>query len=121
MYHQWFYYTLNISPLFLLKQKKKVEESQASQAKKNLPEKEVVKKDLEKKDEELSVSLLKIQIGHIRKAWKHPSADRCGDCTHKLKMPLAILRVVLHMSDGFICCIQSVKSMKNRIVVLMDL
>ncbi|XP_042014537.1 aminoacyl tRNA synthase complex-interacting multifunctional protein 1-like [Salvia splendens] len=49
---------------------KKVEESQASQVKKKLPEKEV-----EKKDEELSVSLLKIQIGHIRKAWKHPSAD----------------------------------------------
>ncbi|KAH6820552.1 Nucleic acid-binding [Perilla frutescens var. hirtella] len=50
--------------------KKKVEESQASQEKKKLPE-----KDSEKKDEELSVSLLKIQIGHIRKAWKHPSAD----------------------------------------------
>ncbi|KAL1542054.1 aminoacyl tRNA synthase complex-interacting multifunctional protein 1-like [Salvia divinorum] len=49
---------------------KKVEESQASQVKKKLPEKE-----LEKKDEELSVSLLKIQIGHICKAWKHPSAD----------------------------------------------
>lgn len=50
--------------------KKKVEESQASQEKKKLPE-----KDTEKKDEELSVSLLKIQVGHIRKAWKHPSAD----------------------------------------------
>ncbi|XP_047983559.1 aminoacyl tRNA synthase complex-interacting multifunctional protein 1-like [Salvia hispanica] len=48
---------------------KKVEESQASQVKKKLPKKEV-----EKKDEELSVSLLKIRIGHIRKAWKHPSA-----------------------------------------------
>ncbi|XP_057778442.1 uncharacterized protein LOC130997208 [Salvia miltiorrhiza] len=49
---------------------KKIEESQTSEAKKKLPEKVV-----EKKDEELSVSLLKIQIGHIRKAWKHPSAD----------------------------------------------
>lgn len=56
---------------FTKKQKKKVEESQASQEKKKIPE-----KDTEKKDEELSVSLLKIQIGQIRKAWKHPSADR---------------------------------------------
>lgn len=57
------------------KHKKKVEENQGSQAKKKLPEKDAEKK-VEKKDEELSVSLLKIQIGHIRKAWKHPSADR---------------------------------------------
>lgn len=28
------------------------------------------------KDKELSVSLLNIQVGLIRKAWKHPSADR---------------------------------------------
>ncbi|KAL0341198.1 UNVERIFIED_CONTAM: hypothetical protein Sradi_4636600 [Sesamum radiatum] len=53
-------------------QKKKVEGvTQATADKKKRPEKEV-----DKKDEELSVSLLKIQIGHIRKAWKHPSADR---------------------------------------------
>ncbi|KAI3458469.1 hypothetical protein Pfo_015132 [Paulownia fortunei] len=51
-------------------QKKKVEESQASAEKKKPPEKEA-----DNKDEELSVSLLKIQIGHIRKAWKHPSAE----------------------------------------------
>ncbi|KAI3470967.1 hypothetical protein Pfo_027630 [Paulownia fortunei] len=52
-------------------QKKKVEgATQATADKKKPPEKEV-----DKKDEELSVSLLKIQIGHIRKAWKHPSAD----------------------------------------------
>ena len=28
------------------------------------------------KETELSVSLLNIQVGLIRKAWKHPSADR---------------------------------------------
>lgn len=28
------------------------------------------------KDKELSVSLLNIQVGLIRKSWKHPSADR---------------------------------------------
>jgi len=31
------------------------------------------------KDKEVSVSLLNIQVGLIRKAWKHPSADRYGD------------------------------------------
>ncbi|GFP89376.1 probable methionine--tRNA ligase [Phtheirospermum japonicum] len=51
-------------------QKKKVEESQATAEKKKPLEKEA-----DKKDEELSVSLLKIQIGYICKAWKHPSAD----------------------------------------------
>ncbi|KAL6541662.1 hypothetical protein OROGR_011148 [Orobanche gracilis] len=50
-------------------QKKKVEESQATTEKKKPLEKAADSK------EELSVSLLKIQIGHIRKAWKHPSAD----------------------------------------------
>ncbi|KZV34914.1 aminoacyl tRNA synthase complex-interacting multifunctional protein 1 [Dorcoceras hygrometricum] len=53
--------------------------SQATPDKKKLPEKELQKarqpEEVEKKDEELSVSLLKIQIGLIRKAWKHPSAD----------------------------------------------
>lgn len=42
-------------------------------AEKKMPEKAAV----EEKDKELSVSLLKIQVGLIRKAWKHPSADRC--------------------------------------------
>ncbi|RAL51332.1 hypothetical protein DM860_010834 [Cuscuta australis] len=32
-------------------------------------------KEVDEKDKDISVSLLKIQIGHIRKAWKHPSAD----------------------------------------------
>lgn len=42
-------------------------------AEKKMPEKAAV----EDKDKELSVSLLRIQVGLIRKAWKHPSADRC--------------------------------------------
>ncbi|KAL7107551.1 hypothetical protein ACP275_06G061600 [Erythranthe tilingii] len=50
--------------------KKKVEEGQAKTEKKKPAEKE---KD--NKDEELSVSLLRIQIGRIRSARKHPSAD----------------------------------------------
>ncbi|KAL1542053.1 aminoacyl tRNA synthase complex-interacting multifunctional protein 1-like [Salvia divinorum] len=40
-----------------------------------VPHKKLPEKEVEKKDEELSISLLKIQIGHIRRAWKHPSAD----------------------------------------------
>ncbi|KAL0452647.1 UNVERIFIED_CONTAM: putative methionine--tRNA ligase [Sesamum latifolium] len=69
------FYLVNYGLILLLssskKQKKKVEgATQATADKKKQPEKEV-----DKKDEELSVSLLKIQIGHIRKAWKHPSAD----------------------------------------------
>ncbi|KAL2558423.1 Nucleic acid-binding [Forsythia ovata] len=55
-----------------LKEKKPADTKKKAEAldKKKLPEKEV-----DKKEEELSVSLLKIQIGLIRKAWKHPSAD----------------------------------------------
>jgi aminoacyl tRNA synthase complex-interacting multifunctional protein 1 len=33
-------------------------------------------KEVAEKETELSVSLLNIQVGLIRKAWKHPSADR---------------------------------------------
>lgn len=33
-------------------------------------------KEVAEKENELSVSLLNIQVGLIRKAWKHPSADR---------------------------------------------
>lgn len=40
-------------------------------APKKMPEKAAA----EEKDKELCVSLLKIQVGLIRKAWKHPSAD----------------------------------------------
>jgi len=33
-------------------------------------------KEVSEKENEVSVSLLNIQVGLIRKAWKHPSADR---------------------------------------------
>ncbi|MBA0600228.1 hypothetical protein Gorai_006423, partial [Gossypium raimondii] len=42
-----------------------------------VPEKKAPEKEASDKDKELSVSLLNIQVGLIRKAWKHPSADRC--------------------------------------------
>ncbi|CAN4101373.1 unnamed protein product [Withania somnifera] len=38
-------------------------------AEKKFPEK------VDEKDKDISVSLLKLQVGHIKKAWKHPSAD----------------------------------------------
>ncbi|XP_068645062.1 tRNA-aminoacylation cofactor arc1 isoform X1 [Aristolochia californica] len=44
----------------------------AIEEKKKEPEKQSAEKE---KDAELSVSLLNIQVGLIRKAWKHPSAD----------------------------------------------
>lgn len=56
-------------PLKSLK-KKAAADNQTSAEKKKLPEK------LDEKDKDISVSLLKLQIGHIKKAWKHPSADR---------------------------------------------
>lgn len=49
--------------------KKAAADNQTSAEKKKLPEK------LDEKDKDISVSLLKLQIGHIKKAWKHPSAD----------------------------------------------
>lgn len=71
VYHKLLYYAL-ILFLYYSKKQKKVEESKVNEEKKKkLPEKEA-----DNKGEELSVSLLKIQIGLIRKAWKHPSADR---------------------------------------------
>ncbi|KAH0660531.1 hypothetical protein KY285_029133 [Solanum tuberosum] len=48
--------------------KKAAADNQTS-AEKKLPEK------VDDKDKDISVSLLKLQIGHIKKAWKHPSAD----------------------------------------------
>ncbi|XP_060211136.1 methionine--tRNA ligase, cytoplasmic isoform X2 [Lycium barbarum] len=41
----------------------------AAAEKQKLPEK------VDEKDKDISVSLLKLQIGHIKKAYKHPSAD----------------------------------------------
>lgn len=48
--------------------KKAAADNQTS-AEKKLPEK------VDDKDKDIRVSLLKLQIGHIKKAWKHPSAD----------------------------------------------
>ncbi|KAK9913864.1 hypothetical protein M0R45_037669 [Rubus argutus] len=45
-------------------------DKKATQEKKKSPEVEAVEKD-----KDVSVSLLNIQVGLIRKAWKHPSAD----------------------------------------------
>ena len=53
------------------KTEKKKLDSQTTIEKKKLPEKAA-----DEKDKDTSVSLLKIQVGLIRKAWKHPSADR---------------------------------------------
>uniref|UniRef100_A0A5B7B9B9 tRNA-binding domain-containing protein n=1 Tax=Davidia involucrata TaxID=16924 RepID=A0A5B7B9B9_DAVIN len=50
--------------------KKVTGDNVATVEKKKVPEKEVGEKD-----KEISVSLLKIQVGLICKAWKHPSAD----------------------------------------------
>ncbi|MCD9644483.1 hypothetical protein HAX54_032702 [Datura stramonium] len=49
--------------------KKAAADNQTSAEKKKLPEK------VDEKDKDISVSLLKLQIGHIKKALKHPSAD----------------------------------------------
>ncbi|XP_016500089.2 uncharacterized protein LOC107818565 isoform X1 [Nicotiana tabacum] len=49
--------------------KKKAAADNQTSAEKKLPEK------VDEKDKDISVSLLKLQIGHIKKAWKHPSAD----------------------------------------------
>ncbi|KAK6155998.1 hypothetical protein DH2020_010246 [Rehmannia glutinosa] len=64
------FYAVQLLKSMLVEQKKKVEESQAKSEKKK-----PLEKVADNKEEELSVSLLKIQIGQIRKAWKHPSAD----------------------------------------------
>lgn len=53
------------------KTKKAAGDKEAGQVKKKSSETAAV--DM---DRELSVSLLNIQVGLIRKAWKHPSADR---------------------------------------------
>ncbi|KAJ0045797.1 hypothetical protein Pint_06677 [Pistacia integerrima] len=52
------------------KKKKATGDKDATQEKKKSSETEAAEKD-----KELSVSLLNIQVGLIRKAWKHPSAD----------------------------------------------
>lgn len=93
-----FKFLLNNLSAFLLANLKRKEGKGATQEKKESVETETVGKDKKKKatgdkdatqemkksseteasekDKELSVSLLNIQVGLIRKAWKHPSADR---------------------------------------------
>ncbi|EPS73558.1 hypothetical protein M569_01200, partial [Genlisea aurea] len=58
-----------------LTQKKTADSKKSSNAEGSTPAASGKKKQEQSKEEELSVSLLKIQIGYIRKAWKHPSAD----------------------------------------------
>lgn len=48
-----------------------VKDNKATEDKKKAAETESAEKDAE-----CSVSILNIQVGLIRKAWKHPSADR---------------------------------------------
>lgn len=62
---------INISMVFCTLQKKVTENKEPVPEKKKPSEKEPAEKD-----KELSVSLLNIQVGLIRKASKHPSADR---------------------------------------------
>lgn len=65
-------FVLNVHFFLFLKSKKQATgNAEAATEKKKLPEKVP-----DNKDAELSVTLLKIQIGLIRKASKHPSADR---------------------------------------------
>jgi len=54
--------------------KKATQDKEVTQEKKKSSETEAVEKD-----KDISVSLLNIQVGLIHKAWKHPSADRCGN------------------------------------------
>ncbi|XP_058110654.1 tRNA-aminoacylation cofactor arc1 [Magnolia sinica] len=61
---------VNLNSNKIVAEKKAAGDNKASEEKKKKPEKESVEKDTE-----ASVSLLNIQVGVIRKAWKHPSAD----------------------------------------------
>lgn len=56
----------------LWENKKKVAGSNAATEEK----KKLLEKEAAEKDKEVSVSLLNIKVGLIRKSWKHPSADR---------------------------------------------
>ncbi|WCJ20092.1 Nucleic acid-binding OB-fold-like protein [Euphorbia peplus] len=62
--------------------KKNTKQSEAEQNTKNkdagkkvAEKKDPLPKETSEKDKELSVSLLNLQVGLIRKSWKHPSAD----------------------------------------------
>ncbi|KAJ8537926.1 hypothetical protein K7X08_014466 [Anisodus acutangulus] len=51
------------------------ETKQASSSDVDSKKKEELPEKVDEKDKDISVSLLKLQIGHIKKAYKHPSAD----------------------------------------------
>ena len=63
-------------PIDFLKFQKKtsVDDKPAVESKKNIKLSE--EKESSEKDTENSVTILNIQVGLIRKAWKHPPADR---------------------------------------------
>lgn len=72
--------------------KKPAGDNQTTKDNKN--NKKVPEKEVDEKDKDFSVSLLKIQIGHIRKAWKHPSADRYnGQPARILNLPYLLLNI----------------------------
>ncbi|MED6224717.1 hypothetical protein PIB30_086795 [Stylosanthes scabra] len=57
------------------KDKSKADEKPAGDKEPTKVKAKPTEKEVSEKDNELSVSLLNIQVGLIRKAWKHPSAD----------------------------------------------
>ncbi|KAF9606429.1 hypothetical protein IFM89_025118 [Coptis chinensis] len=82
--------------------------------KKKAPEKESTVKDVE-----VSVSLLNIQVGLIRKAWKHPYADR--NFTRLLAFGLLIDQVtfqshlrMIYLAEPSSCLVTNVKPGKLR-------
>jgi len=68
-------------------EKKKVQEKSAGKTTEKAPEK------IADKESECDISILNIQVGLIRKAWKHPSADRC--CIFTLLQHLEFLSVLM--------------------------
>jgi aminoacyl tRNA synthase complex-interacting multifunctional protein 1 len=64
-----------------------VQEKSAGKTTEKAPEK------IADKESECDISILNIQVGLIRKAWKHPSADRC--CIFTLLQHLEFLSVLM--------------------------
>ncbi|XP_057979362.1 methionine--tRNA ligase, cytoplasmic [Malania oleifera] len=78
--------------------------------KKKLPDKEAVEKD-----KEVSISLLNIQVGLIRKAWKHPSADSL--LVEEIDIGDAKLRQVV---SGLAKYCNPVELMNRRVVLITN-
>ncbi|TQD74214.1 hypothetical protein C1H46_040279 [Malus baccata] len=83
-------------------------DKKATEEKKKSPETEAVEKD-----KEVSVSLLNIQVGLVRKAWKHPSADSL--LVEEIDVGEAKLRQVVSGLAKYI----SPEELTNRHVVLI--